>query len=301
MSPRLPNLFIIGYPKCGTTSLFTYLCSHPDFCGSSKKEPSYFFKKRFHTDQYDMSEYQQYFAHCEDQPFVLEASVTHARGGRRHAQFLWETFSQPYAIVMLREPTRRLYSYYHLCKDNGYIETAMTFGQFVDEGERRLAACPNLPESIWRSYATRYADHLFDWLDIFGDHLFIGFFEQMSADPAAFCDTICAWLNVRPISEFDVKFEVENKTIKPRSDRLHRLARRINRVSEPMLRRNLHLKRVIRGVYQRTNGRDGGPSGPSPAEQRRMDALFAASNAELRSELRKRRPELRLPQWLAEA
>jgi len=301
MPGRLPNLFIIGYPKCGTTSLFTYLCSHPDFCGSSKKEPSYFFRKRFRTDEYDLIEYQKYFEKCGNQRFVLEASVTHARGGRAHARFLWETFEQPYVVVMLREPTIRLYSYYHLCKDNGYIDAAMTFGQFIDEGKRRAATGAPLSESIWRSYAMRYADHLFEWLDVFGDNMFIGFFEDMKRDPEAFCDAVCAWLGVPPMSAFNVTFEVENKTISPRSDRLHRLARRLNKTTEPLLRRNLSLKRALRAGYWRANARKGGPGGPTPAEQQRLDEMFAASNARLREALLARRPDLRLPAWLAEA
>jgi len=38
----IPNLFIVGAPKCGTSSLFDWLIQHPDVRGSSIKEPFFF-------------------------------------------------------------------------------------------------------------------------------------------------------------------------------------------------------------------------------------------------------------------
>ncbi|WP_040414858.1 sulfotransferase [Desulfococcus multivorans] len=37
-----PDFFIIGAPRCGTTSLSRYLSKHPDICFSRPKEPHYF-------------------------------------------------------------------------------------------------------------------------------------------------------------------------------------------------------------------------------------------------------------------
>ena len=39
-----PNFFIIGAPKCGTTSLHNYLKSHSQITMSNPKEPHYFSK-----------------------------------------------------------------------------------------------------------------------------------------------------------------------------------------------------------------------------------------------------------------
>lgn len=40
--PRVPNFFIVGAPKAGTTSLYHYLGQHPDVYMSPVKEPNYF-------------------------------------------------------------------------------------------------------------------------------------------------------------------------------------------------------------------------------------------------------------------
>ena len=37
-----PSFFIIGAPKCGTTSLYRYLTLHPNIIMSIPKEPHYF-------------------------------------------------------------------------------------------------------------------------------------------------------------------------------------------------------------------------------------------------------------------
>jgi Sulfotransferase family len=40
--PRLPNFFIVGAPKTGTTSLYLYLDQHPEIYMAAIKEPNYF-------------------------------------------------------------------------------------------------------------------------------------------------------------------------------------------------------------------------------------------------------------------
>ena len=39
---KLPNFFIVGAMKAGTTSVYSYLRQHPDVYMSPVKEPNYF-------------------------------------------------------------------------------------------------------------------------------------------------------------------------------------------------------------------------------------------------------------------
>src|SRR5262245_13866340 len=41
---RLPNFFVIGAPRSGTTSLYEYLKVHPEIFMSPVKEPDFFIK-----------------------------------------------------------------------------------------------------------------------------------------------------------------------------------------------------------------------------------------------------------------
>src|SRR5882672_4936026 len=42
MSPQMPEFFIVGAPKCGTTSLYAYLSRHPAVFMPRVKEPFFF-------------------------------------------------------------------------------------------------------------------------------------------------------------------------------------------------------------------------------------------------------------------
>ena len=74
--PRLPNLFIVGAPKCGTTAWAEYLGTHPDIFFPKSKDDCFFAldlpKFRFvHTE----AEYSKLFAESGDAKIVGEASA----------------------------------------------------------------------------------------------------------------------------------------------------------------------------------------------------------------------------------
>lgn len=48
MEPKWPNFLILGAPKCGTRSMYTYLRQHPDIFMPEVKEPHFF---AFHNEQ----------------------------------------------------------------------------------------------------------------------------------------------------------------------------------------------------------------------------------------------------------
>jgi hypothetical protein len=74
--PRLPNLFIVGAPKCGTTAWVEYLRTHPDIFFPNSKEDCFFAldlpKFRFiHSE----AEYSELFAERGGAKIVGEASA----------------------------------------------------------------------------------------------------------------------------------------------------------------------------------------------------------------------------------
>lgn len=72
----IPNLFIVGAPKCGTTAWVDYLKSHPEIFFSAVKEPYYFcsdFSPGWRIT--DRDEYLALFKGSEDATVVGEASV----------------------------------------------------------------------------------------------------------------------------------------------------------------------------------------------------------------------------------
>ncbi len=108
---RKPAFFIIGAPKCGTTSMDIWLSEHPAIY-MAKKEPHYFntdHKKRKTTD---LNAYQALFAAATDAHVVLgETSVRYLYSQDAVANILDYNINAK-LIVMLRNPIDMVYSFH---------------------------------------------------------------------------------------------------------------------------------------------------------------------------------------------
>ncbi len=87
----MPNLFIVGAPKCGTTAWVEYLGSHPDVFFPERKEPSYFCPDLLPQQRVQTLEgYLDLFGGSGEAAIVGEASPTYLRSEeapRRIAEF----------------------------------------------------------------------------------------------------------------------------------------------------------------------------------------------------------------------
>ena len=79
----LPNLLIIGVPKAGTTSLFSYLNLHKEVFGSSPKEPGYFHPLRWGEELSAITKYEKAFAGYSNQKYAMEATPGYFYGGQK--------------------------------------------------------------------------------------------------------------------------------------------------------------------------------------------------------------------------
>ena len=128
------DFFVLGFPKCGTTSLYEYLKSHPQIFLPAIKEPHFFsedmpvFREIFTQEQYD----QMYLGKKEGQlsgDFSIFSLYSKVALEKIHAY-------QPQAkiIAMLRNPvdmfhsihSQMLYTFYENEKD---CETAWVLQQ----------------------------------------------------------------------------------------------------------------------------------------------------------------------------
>ena len=121
----LPDFFIIGAPRCGTTALYEYLKCHPQIFMSSIKEPSYF-----------CDDFSPRWRKCTDEVTYLKrffrgVGKEHTMVGEASAMYLYSTTavknirsSNPNAkiIVMLREPVEMLHSLHSRHLYDFYIE-----------------------------------------------------------------------------------------------------------------------------------------------------------------------------------
>ena len=112
-----PNFFLVGAPRCGTTSMYAYLRSHPQiFMPETAKEPHYFapeeslwYGKRID----DLETYLALFTGARDAVRIGEAS-THYLASPSAANSIYAFNPQARILIMLRSPVDLLYSlYYH--------------------------------------------------------------------------------------------------------------------------------------------------------------------------------------------
>lgn len=117
MTKAMPNLFIIGAAKAGTTSLHHYLSLHPEIQMSAEKEPN-FFSGPENGVPYPMGRVATLDAYEElfDPAFRVrgEASVSYANAPRREgvAEKIKEAVPDARLIYMVRDPIDRVASHY---------------------------------------------------------------------------------------------------------------------------------------------------------------------------------------------
>ncbi|MEL6870151.1 MAG: sulfotransferase [Pseudomonadota bacterium] len=137
---KKPTFFILGAPKCGTTSFAAYLDQHPEITISTPKEPNFFstdFPKLMATKSLD--EYLGFFNFPENDTAVIggEASTWYLYSQVAATNIL-EFAPDAKMIVMLRNPVDMFFSLHAQFQYN-LIET-------IDD-----------PEAAWNAAAARPA------------------------------------------------------------------------------------------------------------------------------------------------
>jgi hypothetical protein len=115
---RKPNFFIIGAPKCGTTSLAYYLMAHPNVFIPELKELNFFNTDMSYRKVRCEADYFDYFrdAHAQHSA-VGEASVTYLYSDRAVPNII-DLIPEARLVVMVRNPIDMATSLHaHLCHD----------------------------------------------------------------------------------------------------------------------------------------------------------------------------------------
>lgn len=109
---RLPDFCIIGAAKSATTSLFSYLCRHPDVFMCEPKEPEFFSR----NDRFARGPnwYASLFTDARPEQVVGEASTTYTRWPHTPdvARRLTQMLPDAKLIYLMRHPIERAYSHY---------------------------------------------------------------------------------------------------------------------------------------------------------------------------------------------
>ena len=246
-----PNFFVVGAPKAGTTSLYHHLDQHPAVFMSPIKEPCFFApevvdltplaRKIFDADRAALStyldgpirekrdlgwvlEWDQYlklFKNVRDETAVGEASVSYLGSGGAPRDIQART-PDARIVVMLRDPTDRLFSHYRAAHAAGV--TTATFGQWMTTQTSTEAA----RQPAWGSVsAGRYAAQLRRYLDCFArDRVRVCLYDEYARAPETVLADVFAFLGVDPDHPIDTAPR-HNATLVSRWPAMPRALRRI--------------------------------------------------------------------------
>ncbi|MCY1014859.1 sulfotransferase family protein [Pyxidicoccus sp. MSG2] len=183
-----PNFFIVGAPRCATTSMYTYLKQHPGIFLSLLKEPIYFGSDltRQPLAVGDEASYLSLFDGAGDAKVVGEGSVFYIMSRTAPAEL--KAFSPDARIlIMLREPVAMMHSLHSLYLRTGN-EDLEDFSAALDaEPERargqRLPPRCYFPEGLQYRSVARYAEPVERFLRTFGrERVHIVIFDDLVKD-----------------------------------------------------------------------------------------------------------------------
>jgi hypothetical protein len=221
---RLPDFFIVGAAKAGTTSLYHYLDQHPDIYMSPLKEPAYFslevrpgnfvasrqahvrrvveetraylrgpmLEKRANGIVCEWDDYLRLFAAASTQHTAGEASVAYLWSKTAPAEIA-ARIPQARILMVLREPQERAFSQYLHGVSDGIL--AQSFRQYIRASLRETGEAMGLHHPFLEMGF--YADQIQRYLNYFPrEQIRIWLYEDIRDRPRDFLREVFAFLGV---------------------------------------------------------------------------------------------------------
>jgi rRNA maturation protein Nop10 len=182
----------------------------------------------------------------------LEASPSYLYGKERIAEAIKKVLQDARIIVILRDPTDRLESYFSRAVSKSTLPGDINFSDYVTLSEMHV----NSNEQSVYARGLRegmYINYVPAWQSIFGANFRIVFFDDLKNDAYSLTAGICRWLGLDVADCAPEKFSVENRTLQYRFKKLHRYVKDFYMKNELFWRRHHRLKQHLRGIYNRFN------------------------------------------------
>lgn len=252
-----PNLFVVGAPKCGTTSLHEYLNNYDEIEMSSIKEPC-FFAQDFQSKRYikDKKGYENLWSGAS--VMWRGESTTSYLFSETAAEEIYEYNNQAKVIIILRHPQDLMRALHSEYVKTG-IESEAIFEKAL-ELQKARALGKELP--LLLEYPARYLQYeavanylpqVERFLSVFGrDNILFISFENLVTQAASECKAVLAFLGL-PFNK-EIHFPTKNRGKEPRSMRLHKVLTSFAGISSRTLRpvlRSRRVRRWMRAGYQR--------------------------------------------------
>jgi len=218
--------FIVGAPRCGTTTLASFLQQHPDVCFSAVKEPHFFSRDEVaalpeaELERLVVEEYwQRFFGHCGGDPqLYAEGSVTYLYVPERMEPIL-KLWPEAKFVIALRDPLSMLPSLHArlLVTGDETIRDFPTAWAKISERARGKSLPKRAVDPRWLRYdwAGQLGQNVERFLATVGrERCLIVLFDDLIADPQATYRELCRFLGIQPWQGTNFSAQRVNKTIR---------------------------------------------------------------------------------------
>ncbi len=178
-----PNLFLVGAPRCGTTSLFTYLAAHPDVFGPAEKEPHYYDRDVVGPGGMDEDEYAALFAASESKRWRIDASALYLYSPGAPTAIARDA-PDAHIVIAVRDPVELVASWHRLLVASG-----------AERHADLAAALGAGGEPLPYTEIGAFAKHVARWRDVFGDRVHVVRLETLDAT----CVQLVRSLGLEPV------------------------------------------------------------------------------------------------------
>jgi hypothetical protein len=240
---RRPNFFIVGAPRCGTTSMYIYLWQHPEVYVSVHKEP-HFFGSDLSPLAGTVREEELYlalFAGAGGHPRVGESSVWYLLS-ERAASEIHAFAPDAKIIILLRDPVAMAHSLHSLYTRSGNEDLPDFEEALAAEAERRegnrLPAGVYFPEGLIYTDVVRHAAKVERYLDAFGrENVHCVLLEDLVRDTAAVYRRTLEFLGIDP--DFEAELDLGRANQRARMMGIRQL-----RHTAPEVRRRMQFDQI---------------------------------------------------------
>jgi len=238
---HLPNVFLIGAAKCGTTALADTLKRHPQVYVPFAKEPMFFSDDRQYHGKGLQWYCDTYYSIDRVYPVRMDASTPYLHWSEKTAGRIQEAYRgrKIRFIAIFRDPVARAYSHYWHARRYG--RETLTFEEAIQKEESRL-------KENWETFSSEgrqvfgyvrggmYAQNLTPYLDLFPREDFhFMLLDDLRDDFQAQISSLQSFLEIEQI---ELEQAVSNQAGQPILNALNRY------LNKP----HHHLKRIFRFI-----------------------------------------------------
>lgn len=193
----MPNLFVLGAAKCGTTALVDYLYQHRDVYSGHEKECHFFNDDEAYI--LGLKKYiAEFFPNSSSYKIRLDGTPAYLRGNDKIISRIKSSYIETEHlkfIIMVRNPLDRAYSHYrHMCRIS--LES-LSFSEGIKQEKIRLEK--KYRGSSWWGYYhdSKFTEQIDDWVQAFGRRsVLILNQKDLLKNPQEVLNLVCDFLSI---------------------------------------------------------------------------------------------------------